>query len=226
MSAALRARQKHLRDPCALECLPQKLLSLSPVHRMGQGQQHPSGRILHASTWTCIHLSPCLGFSPSGFSPTFLPTYGTHWMCQRTIGLIPNMLSRSLKPSPSSRGQPDKLNLLTGQHCISVKLQESGPPKWHWCVALKWFKVFTWTMALENPWEALSTMDSKVQIKPISLLETNYLNFHLFFIYCTKVRMWRKGTQNWQDLQGRETLDNWVGLKSNSKSSHSSISGN
>lgn len=188
---------------------------------MGQRQQYHSGRILHASTWTCIHLSPSPGFSPSGFSPTFLPTYGTHWICQRTTGLIPMRLSRSLKPGPSSRrgrggGQPDKLNILTGQHCISVKLQESGPLKRHWCVALKWFKVFMWTMALEDPWEALSTMDNKVQIKPISLLETSYLNFHLFFIYCTKVRMWRNGTQNWQDLQGRETLHNWVGLKSQS----------
>ena len=140
----------------------QKFLSLSPELSMGQGQQHHLGRILHALTWTCIHLSPSPGFSPSGFSPTFLPTYGTHWMCQRTTGLIPISLSRSLKPGPSSRGQPDKLIILTGQHCISVKLQESGPPKWHWCVALKRFKVFLWIMALENPWEALSTMDSKV----------------------------------------------------------------
>lgn len=161
-SAALRPRQKHLRDPCALECRPQKFLSLSPELSMGQGQQYHSGRILHALTWTCIHLSPSRGFSPSGFFPTFLPTYGTHWMCQRTTGLIPIRLSRSLKPGPSSRGQPDKLIILTGQHCISVKLQESGLPKWHWCVALKRFKVFLWTMALENPWEALSTMDSKV----------------------------------------------------------------
>lgn len=71
---------------------------------MGQRQQYHSGRILHASTWTCIHLSPSPGFSPSGFSPTFLPTYGTHWICQRTTGLIPMRLSRSLKPGPSSRG--------------------------------------------------------------------------------------------------------------------------
>lgn len=65
-SAALWPRQKHLRDSCALECLPQKFLSLSPELRMGQGQQHHSGRILHALTWTCIHLSPSPGFSPSG----------------------------------------------------------------------------------------------------------------------------------------------------------------
>lgn len=102
-SAALQPRQKHLRDPCALEWLPQKCLSLSPVLRMGQRQQHHSGRILHASTWTCIHLSPSPGFSPSGFSPTFLPTYGTHWICQGTTGLIPMRLSRSLKPGASSR---------------------------------------------------------------------------------------------------------------------------